>query len=83
MSTSPQAGTGRCPRCDGELRWKPGRIIAAQLAFWAAVALLFAALWGSSEAREAYALAAALAFGAWWMLRARWRYCDACTLSCD
>ena len=51
----------------------PGRIVALHLLFWAAVALVFAAMGASSEARELYWLLAALAFGAWWLARSRWR----------
>ena len=51
----------------------PGRIVALQLLFWAAVALAFAAMLAGSETRELYWLLAALAFAGWWLLRARWR----------
>jgi putative exporter of polyketide antibiotics len=58
--------------------------VATEIAFWAAVALIFASLWSSSEAREPYALTAALALGAWWLLRAGpRRYCERCRLACD
>lgn len=51
----------------------PGRIVALQLLFWAAVALVFAAMAAGSEVRELHWLLAALAFGAWWLARSRWR----------
>ena len=51
----------------------PRRIVALQFLFWGAVALAFAALAAGSETRELYGVLAALAFGGWWLLRARWR----------
>jgi hypothetical protein len=51
----------------------PGRLVALRLVLWVAVVLVFAALWAPGETREPYWFLAALAFGAWWLLRARWR----------
>ena len=51
----------------------PGRTVALQLLFWAAVALAFAAIAAASEAREFYWLLAAIALGGWWLMRSRWR----------
>lgn len=62
------------------MRASPGRLLAAGLLFWLAMALAFAWLWSSGEATEWYAFLAALTFGAWWLLRARLRthYCEQC-----
>jgi len=51
----------------------PGRTLALQFLFWAAVALALAAMVATSEVRELYWLLAAMAFGGWWLARARWR----------
>ena len=51
----------------------PGRTVILQVLFWIAVALALAALVASSEVREFYWLLAAFGFGAWWLLRSRWR----------
>jgi hypothetical protein len=51
----------------------PGRIVALQVLFWAAVSLALAALLAASDVRELYWLLAALTFGGWWLLRSRWR----------
>lgn len=70
----------RCPQCGNAMRPNPGRILAVELLFWVALALLFAFLWSSGESRELYAFLAAGAFGAWWVLRARRRshFCEQC-----
>ena len=51
----------------------PGRFVFLQLLLWAAGALFMAALWAPGEDREPYWFLAALAVGAWWLLRSRWR----------
>ena len=51
----------------------PGRILALQFLFRAAIALGLAAMVAASEARELYWPLAATALGGWWLARSRWR----------
>ena len=51
----------------------PGRIVALQFLFWAAVALALATMLAGAETRELYWLLAALFLGGWWLARSRWR----------
>jgi hypothetical protein len=51
----------------------PWRFVVLHLLLWAAAVLVMAALWAPGEDREPYWFFAALAVGAWWLLRSRWR----------
>ena len=74
-----------CPDCGGDLVPVGRRIVAVELLFWVALALLLAFLWSAGPARELYAGLAVLGFAAWWFLRVRRRayYCGRCRRSYD